>query len=110
MIDLSINDVIDVVFNRYVESYRCTLDLLDFMPEKDIEVFLAYLRANMIKDFKRVNKEARILRRLKKKQARKAKKISKHLNAHTVGSPESAVLQPPLSDKALMTVEEQAHE
>ncbi len=65
MIDLSKNDVVDTVFNRYVESYRCTLDLVDFMPRRDIDSFFSFLRKNMLKDFKRVNKEAKKLRRAK---------------------------------------------
>lgn len=110
MIDLSINDIIDVVFNRYVESYRCTLDLLDFMPEKDIDVFFAYLRSNMLKDFKRVKKEARILRRLKKKEARKAKKKGKCLNAHCMPNPEAVALSQPPLDKVPAVVEEKTDE
>ncbi len=119
MIDLSKNDVVDAVFNRYVDSYRCTVDLLDFMPERDIDSFFAFLRKNMLKDFKRVNKEAR---KLKREKVREIKRMTKR-NAvkefvQTLAAPEepaepepeSETLPQPVPNTAPAPIEEQSHE
>lgn len=77
MPDFHKNDLIDETLERYYETFKCTLDTLDFVPAKTNTYILKYIDKNLRKTFRRVNKEERMYQKEIKsaeKEERKAEK------------------------------------
>ncbi len=87
MLDLRKNDIRDEVFNRYKITYSLLNDTGDFMPDKDVNLFLRFVRKDMRKDLKRVKREYRRLRWQEWKERRHARKMSRK----GLGKPEEDV-------------------
>ncbi len=51
------NDLIDAVLLRFFDTFRCTLDTADFVPEKYNDKILAYIFKNMKKAFRCIDRE-----------------------------------------------------
>lgn len=73
MIDLSKNDIIDAVFDRYKTTYECVRDTGDYMSDEDVDIFLNYVRRDMKKAFKKIDREHRKSFKAQKKAERKAR-------------------------------------
>jgi len=57
MINYNKNDLINECLNRYYETFSCTLDTADFVPDKYNDKILKYIFKNLKKTFKRIDKE-----------------------------------------------------
>jgi hypothetical protein len=57
------NDLIDETLLRYYDTFRCTLDTSDFVPDKYNKKIHKYLFKNLKHKFREINREYKILRR-----------------------------------------------
>lgn len=67
MINFNKNDLIDAVLNRFYDTFRCTLDTADFVPQKYNDKILAYIFKNMKKAFRMIDKTDRVYQKARKK-------------------------------------------
>lgn len=81
MINYNKNNLINTCLGKYYETFACTLDTADFVPEKYNKRILAYIFKNMRRQFKRIDKADKSYQkdiakkeRLKAKQAATAEK------------------------------------
>lgn len=84
MINYNKNNLINTCLGKYYETFACTLDTADFVPEKYNKRILAYIFKNMRRQFKRIDKADKSYQkdiakkeRLKAKQAATAEKQRK---------------------------------
>lgn len=72
MINFNKNKLINAVLNNYYQTFSCTLDTVDFVPEKYNNKIHKYIFKNMKKAFKKIDKEDKVFQhQLKKKNQKK---------------------------------------
>ena len=59
MINYNKNKLINECLNKYYETFSCTLDTADFVPDKYNDKINAYIFKNMKRAFKRLDKADR---------------------------------------------------
>ncbi len=65
------NDLIDECLIRYYQSFACTLDTADYVPNKFNNKILAYIFKNMKKQFKKIDREDKVYQKELNKKIRK---------------------------------------
>ena len=83
MINYNKNNLINTCLGKYYETFACTLDTADFVPEKYNKRILAYIFKNMRRQFKRIDKADKsyqkdIAEKQRKKEAVAEKKKSEN--------------------------------
>ena len=74
MINYNKNKLINECLNKYYETFACTLDTADFVPEKYNDKINAYIFKNMKRAFKRIDKaDKQFQKEFKKKERLKMK-------------------------------------
>lgn len=71
MINFNKNKLIDSVLNNYYQTFSCTLDTAEFVPEKYNNKIHKYIFKNMKKAFKKIDKEDKVFQHQLKKKNRK---------------------------------------
>lgn len=75
MINFNKNELINLVLNNYYQTFSCTLDTADYVPEKYNNKIHKYIFKNMKKAFKKIDKEDKLFQlQLKKKNRTKKMK------------------------------------
>ncbi len=88
MINYNKNELINICLDTYYETFRHTLDTLDYVPEKYNKKILRYIFKNMKKQFKKLDKEDKYYQRgLKKFVKKQAKNLSTGLDESANGNP-----------------------
>ncbi len=64
------NDLIDECLIRYYQSFACTLDTADYVPNKFNNKILAYIFKNMKKQFKKIDREDKVYQKNKERTAK----------------------------------------
>lgn len=84
MINYNKNKLINTCLEKYYETFACTLDTADFVPEKYNKKILEYIFKNLKRQFKRIDKADRLYQkgiarkeRLQAKQAATTEKQRK---------------------------------
>ncbi len=74
MINYNKNKLINECLVKYYETFAHTLDTADYVPEKYNAKIVAYIFKNMKRQFKKINREDKLMQReLKRKVRAKAK-------------------------------------
>lgn len=73
MINYKKNDLIDECLMRYYQTFSCTLDTVDYVPDKFNDKILRYIFKNLKKQFKKIDKEDKKYQFDLKKRIRKNK-------------------------------------
>ena len=77
MINYNKNNLINTCLGKYYETFACTLDTADFVPEKYNKRILAYIFKNMRRQFKRIDKADKSYQKdIAKKERLKAKQAA----------------------------------
>lgn len=84
------NDLIDAVLRRFYDTFRCTLDTADFVPEKYNDKICAYIFKNMKKAFRQIDKNDRVYRNARKKLEERLR-VAAHTNAGSTDRARSTV-------------------
>ena len=77
MINYNKNKLINTTLEKYYETFSCTLDTVDFVPEKYNKKICKYIFKNMKKAFKKIDREDRAYQRAFNKKQREKKKLQK---------------------------------
>lgn len=77
MINYNKNDLINECLNRYYETFSCTLDTADFVPDKYNDKILKYIFKNLKRVFKRIDKEDLLFQAGLIKEQKKQRKANK---------------------------------
>ena len=59
MINYNKNKLINTTLEKYYETFSCTLDTVDFVPEKYNKKILAYIFKNLKRQFRKIDREDR---------------------------------------------------
>lgn len=70
MLNYNKNKLINKCLATYYETFRITLDTADYVPEKYNNKILKYIFKNMMRQFRKLDKEDRRYQRKVKRQAR----------------------------------------
>lgn len=65
------NKLINECLTEYYETFSCTLDTADYVPEKYNKKILRYIFKNMKRQFKKLDKADKIYQRLLRKSNRR---------------------------------------
>lgn len=77
MINYNKNKLINTCLATYYETFACTLDTADFVPEKYNKKILEYIFKNLKRQFKRIDKaDKRYQKDLARKEKLKAKQAA----------------------------------
>ena len=76
MINYNKNKLINTCLEKYYETFACTLDTADFVPEKYNKKILEYIFKNLKRQFKRIDKADKHQKELARKERLKAKQTA----------------------------------
>ncbi len=77
MMNFNKNELINNTLRKYYESFECTLDTADYVPEKYNEKICKYIFKNLKRTFRKIDIEDRKYQRKLKKIIRLRKKLQK---------------------------------
>lgn len=81
MINYNKNKLINECQHEYYETFSCTLDTADYVPQKYSEKILAYIFKNMKKQFKKIDREDKLYQKSIVKQEKQKTKAKAKVKA-----------------------------
>ena len=82
MLNYNKNEMINLCLSKYYETFACTLDTVDYVPQKFNNKILAYIFKNMKRQFRKIDREDR---RYQKELTQAEKPPKKNRQRHPSG-------------------------
>lgn len=85
MINFNKNKLINKTLEKYYETFSCTLDTVDFVPEKYNKKICKYIFKNMKRAFRKIDKDDRVYQRAFNRKQKEKKKFQKTIKKSKKG-------------------------